>query len=200
MPQHRLLPRPAAIWALDTRETPKRAYKPTTPLQLLDAVTRAVAGTQATQGCHNRHTLPGGRSRSCSQKLGLLCRCYLRPTSGSPSIHLPYVHRHLTRIACLALHDGCAMVKPFSTSEECHTCDTLFRPTVVGTAVSVLVSCFRSIVPNNHNYSIRMTRSTPNPGVVTSKEPRARLLPPTLHKCQPQLRLSSHRPTNRSQT
>jgi hypothetical protein len=121
-------------------------------------------------------------------------------TSGSSSIHLPYVHRHLTRIACLALHDVCGMVKLFSTSEECHTCDTLFRPTFVGTVVSVLVSCLQPIVPNNSNYSIRTTTSTMNPGVVTSREPRARLLPPTLHNCQPQFRLSSHRPANRSQT
>jgi hypothetical protein len=81
---HRLLPRPAAKWALDT---PERAYKPTTPLQLLDAVTKAVAPTQPTQGCHNRHTLPGGRS--CSQKLGLLCRCYLRQP---PDHHLFISH------------------------------------------------------------------------------------------------------------
>jgi hypothetical protein len=66
-------------------------------------VTNAVAAY--TQGCPVADHLP-----STPQKLGLLCRCYLR--CAAPD-HLPYVHRHLTRTRCLALHE-CAIVKPFS--------------------------------------------------------------------------------------
>ena len=74
-------------------------------------------------GCRRRHALPGGRS--CSQ--ALLKAWSVVPLLFAPAApdHLPYVHRHLTRIHRLALHacsDGelcvCAIVKPFDFPGE----------------------------------------------------------------------------------
>ena len=94
-PLHRLLPRPAAKYksrALDLALTHTRrpsALKPSPPsCNYSSPVTNApVAPHTPVAGhaglLHRRHALPGGRS--CSQlpshssKLGLLCRCYLRP-------------------------------------------------------------------------------------------------------------------------
>lgn len=98
--------KPRREMGLDTRETPKRAYKPTTA-NYSSPVTNALA---LSQGCH-----PPARTAwwqivfpALYKKLGLLCRCYLRAVDVPNGVDLRIisriVHRHLTRIRRLALH------------------------------------------------------------------------------------------------
>lgn len=98
--------KPRREMRLDTRETPKRAHKPTTA-NYSSPVTNALA---LSQGCH-----PPARTAwwqivfpALCKKLGLLCRCYLRAGDVPKGVDLRIisriVHRHLTRIRRLALH------------------------------------------------------------------------------------------------
>lgn len=181
--------KPRREMGLDTRETPKRAYKPTTT-NYSSPVTNALALAGLPSP---RHALPGGRS--CSQqwpalckKLGLLCRCYLRavdlPNSVDLRIISRIVHRHLTRIRRLALHHmHCSCHR--ETLRELRGMSHLRHAVSAGRSLGL--RCLLDVSQSSplslstklaYRNSYSNNRSLhPDPGVITSRESPARLLP-----------------------